>query len=167
MTTHSVTYNTFRIERMYPVQPASVFAAFTASDAKAHWMSGDNDPDAEVTNDAELDFRVGGHERFEFTEEDGRKMTYDARYYDIVPDRRIVYSYEMYADEARISVSVATIEFLVGSAGTSLTWTEQGVYLDGHDQPELREGGTSWMLDNLSEYLAPRSADTATSVGRG
>jgi uncharacterized protein YndB with AHSA1/START domain len=167
MTKHSVTYNTFTVERLYPVQPARVFAAFAASDAKARWMSGDNDPVSDATASAAFDFSIGGHERFEFTEEDGRKMTYDAHYYDIVPDCRIVYSYEMYADDARISVSVATIEFLVGSAGTSLTWTEQGVYLDGLDQPELREGGTSWMLDNLAEYLAHRSAEAASAPGLG
>jgi uncharacterized protein YndB with AHSA1/START domain len=45
----------------------------------------------------EFDFRVGGHERFGFGYE-GRTFDYDAVYYDIVPDQRIVYCYEMYAD---------------------------------------------------------------------
>jgi uncharacterized protein YndB with AHSA1/START domain len=159
MTERAVNYNTFRIERTYPASPMHVFAAFSNSDAKARWMSGEHEPSADVVNTAEFDFRVGGHERFEFAEEDGRAMSYDARYYDIVPDRRIVYSYEMYADGDRISVSVATIEFLRDAAGTNLSWTEQGVYLDGLDQPELREGGTSWMLDNLTEHLARQTSE--------
>jgi uncharacterized protein YndB with AHSA1/START domain len=78
-----------------------------------------------------------------------------------VPDQRIVYSYEMYADDARLSVSVATIEFAKSGDGTALTWTEQGAYLDGIDgqqAPGLREGGTSEMLDGLARYLTPVSS---------
>jgi uncharacterized protein YndB with AHSA1/START domain len=73
-----------------------------------------------------------------------------------VPDQRIVYSYEMYADDARISVSVATIEFAKSGDGTALTWTEQGAYLDGIDGPQagdIRKGGTEEILDGLARYL--------------
>lgn len=58
----------------------------------------------------------------------------------------------MYADDARISVSVATIEFANSGAGTALTWTEQGAYLDGVDgaqAPALRIAGTTELLDSL------------------
>ena len=74
-----------------------------------------------------------------------------------MPDQRLVYSYEMYADGLRSSVSVATIEFVETEDGTTLTWTEQGAYLDGfdgQDAPRLRQGGTSEMLDGLAKYLA-------------
>ena len=104
-----------------------------------------------------FDFRVGGHERFGFGYQ-GVSYRYDARYYEITPGRRIIDSYEMYADEVRISVSIATIEF-AGSAdgtGTSLTWTEQGAFLDGFDGPDassLRQGGTEAMLEGLAKYL--------------
>ena len=87
---------------------------------------------------------------------DGTTFRYDALYYDIVPDQRIIYTYEMYADDARISVSVATIEFAKTSDGTALTVTEQGTYLDGIDGPQapsLREEGVTEMLDNLTGYL--------------
>ena len=73
-----------------------------------------------------------------------------------MPDQRIVYSYEMYADGVRISVSVTTIEFAKSGDGSTLTWTEQGAYLDGIDgaqAPALREEGTTEMLDSLARYL--------------
>jgi hypothetical protein len=65
----------------------------------------------------------------------------------------------MYADDVRISVSVATIEFAptADGAGTALTWTEQGAFLDGFDGPDasaLRQGGTQEMLEGLAKYLA-------------
>jgi uncharacterized protein YndB with AHSA1/START domain len=81
---------------------------------------------------------------------------YDGRYYDIVTDSRIVYSYEMYVDGARISVSVAAIEFAGSGSSTQLTWTEQGVYLDGYngaEAPEMRKGGTIDMPNGLTAYL--------------
>jgi uncharacterized protein YndB with AHSA1/START domain len=155
MTDRSVIHDTFSIERTYPAAPSRVFAAFASREAKDAW--GD-DPDVGSAPDAgpaEFDFRPGGRERFASTYE-GRTYRYDALYYDIVPDQRIVYSYEMYADDARISVSVATIEFAKSGGGTALTWTEQGAYLDGIDgsqAPALRQGGTTEMLDGLARYL--------------
>ena len=63
----------------------------------------------------------------------------------------------MYAGDARISVSVATIEFAKSDGGTARTWTEQGDYLDGiagAQAPALRQEGTAEMLDGLTRYLS-------------
>jgi uncharacterized protein YndB with AHSA1/START domain len=158
MTEQPVIHNTFVIERTYPTPVSRVFAAFTTKEAQDIWRdTGDLDPSESSTNggDSEFDFRVGGHERFGFGYQ-GVSQRYDATYYDIVPERRIIYSYEMYADDVRSSVSVATIEFVPVDGGTALTWTEQGAYLngvDGAEAPHLRRGGTSEMLDGLAKYL--------------
>jgi len=152
MTERSVNHATFVIERTYPAHPAKVFAAWADSAAKDVWM---DDPDYPSDGSkAEMDFRVGGHERFGGLNPDGTNYRYDAVYYDIVPDHRIVYGYEMYAGEDRMSVSLATVEIVSDRGGTKLTYTEQGAFLDGIDKPEAREEGTAWMLDNLGKYLA-------------
>ncbi|HEX9065055.1 MAG TPA: SRPBCC family protein [Streptosporangiaceae bacterium] len=152
----SVIHDTFAIERTYPAAPPRVFAAFASAEAKSAWGdTGNLEPAAGDAGVTEFDFRVGGRERFGITME-GVTYRYDARYYDIVPDQRIVYSYEMYADDARISVSLATIEFVKHGDGTALTWTEQGAYLDGIDGPQapaLRQEGTAEMLGNLTGYV--------------
>ncbi len=153
MTARSVIHDTFTIERTYPAATSRVFAAFASEEAKNTWGA---EPDADAApGDTEFDFRVGGRERFSNKWQD-TTYRYDALYYDIVPDQRIVYSYEMYANDARISVSVTTIEFAKSGEGTTLTYTEQGAFLDGIDGPqasELRQGGTAEMLDNLVGYL--------------
>jgi uncharacterized protein YndB with AHSA1/START domain len=155
MTDRSVSHGTFVIERRYPAPPAKVFGAWADGAAKEIWM---DDPDYKSDGGQyELDFRVGGHERFGGLAPDGKPYRYDALYYDIVPDHRIVYNYEMYAADDRMSVSLATVEIVPDQDGTKLTYTEQGAFLDGIDKPEAREEGTAWMLDNLGKYLASRA----------
>jgi uncharacterized protein YndB with AHSA1/START domain len=158
MTDRSVIHDTFSIERTYPAAPSRVFAAFASAEAKSAWGdTGGLEPAEGEAGIKEFDFRPGGRERFGIKVQ-GTTYRYDALYYDVVPDQRIVYSYEMYADGARMSVSVATIEFAKSGDGTVLTWTEQGAYLDGIDgqeAPALRNGGTAEMLDGLARYLTP------------
>jgi uncharacterized protein YndB with AHSA1/START domain len=159
MTERTVTCNTFTIERTLAASPERVFEAFANANQKAQWLApvDDEAPD-DVFAHAEFDFKVGGHERFTFVEADGRTMRYDATFYDIVPTQRIVYSYEMYSNDSRISISVASIQILEGANTTTLVWTEQGAFLDGLDTSDLREGGTSWLLDNMAEYLDARGS---------
>jgi uncharacterized protein YndB with AHSA1/START domain len=155
MTDRSVNHSTFVIERTYPAHPAKVFAAWADAAAKEVWM---DDPDFKSDGTVpQLDFRVGGHEHFGGLTPEGSTYRYDATYYDIVPDRRIVYCYEMYAGDDRMSVSVATVDMVPVRTGTKLTYTEQGVFLDGIDKPEAREEGTNWLLDNLGKYLESRA----------
>ncbi len=158
MSERPVIHDTFELERTFPASVSRVFAAFASKEAKEAW--GDTGDLTEAgpadAGDTEFDFSIGGHERFGFGYQDV-SYRFDARYYDIVPDQRIIYSYEMYANGARISVSVATIKFAATPEGTALTWTEQGAYLDGFDGPEapqFRREGTAEMLDALAKYLA-------------
>jgi uncharacterized protein YndB with AHSA1/START domain len=157
MTEQAVIHDTFAIERTYPASVSRVFAAFASKEAKDAWGdTGDLSEPGPDAGESEFDFRIGGRERFGMGYQ-GTSYRYDALYYDIVPDHRIIYSYEMYANDARISVSVATIEFAATGEGTALTWTEQGAYLDGFDgdqAPRLRQGGTEEMLEGLAKYLA-------------
>jgi uncharacterized protein YndB with AHSA1/START domain len=157
MTQPSVIHDAFSIARTYPATVPRVFGAFASQEAKNTWGdTGDLESSDADGAQTEFDFRTGGRERFGFRYQ-GTTYRYDALYYDIVADQRIVYSYEMYADDTRISVSVATIEFAETSDGAALTWTEQGAYLDGFDGPgasQLRSEGTAEMLDGLEKYLA-------------
>jgi uncharacterized protein YndB with AHSA1/START domain len=156
MTERSANHTTFVVERSYPVAPSRAFAAWASWDAKAIWM---DDPDYKSDgSEPEFEFRIGGHERFGGLTPEGSTYRYDATYYDIIENQRIVYCYEMYASEERMSVSIATVEFTPDRDCTRLTYTEQGVFLDRIDKPEDREGGIEFMLDNLASYLASSAA---------
>jgi|SRR5215469_2327068 len=154
MTDRCVTHGTFVVERRYQAPPAAVFEAWADAAAKQVWM---DDPDFKSDGtEYSLDFQIGGHERFGGLLPDGQSYRYDAQYYDIVPDQRIVYSYEMYGGQERTSVSLTTVEIAGEAGGTKLTYTEQGAFLDGIDKPEEREHGVGFILDGLGSYLASR-----------
>jgi uncharacterized protein YndB with AHSA1/START domain len=147
----SAQHATFVIERNYDFPPAQVFAAWASPEAKGRWFVA---PRKEWKPDIrELDFRVGGRERLVGTWASGTVTDFDSVYQDIVPDRRIVYSYAMHLDDRRISVSLATVEFRPAGAGTKLILTEQGAFLDGYDDSGSRERGTRALLDNLDAAL--------------
>jgi uncharacterized protein YndB with AHSA1/START domain len=101
----------------------------------------------------EMDVRPGGHERVMGRWASGVVTTFDAVYFDVVPNRRLVYCYELRKDERKISVSLATIELAPAGAGTRLRITEQGAFLDGYDDAGAREHGTGLLLDRLGASL--------------
>jgi len=156
MTQRSVTHATFCIERDYDAAPARVFRAFSDADAKAQWFAG---PDDWTAEESEMDFRVGGREVSKGGPKGGPVHAFNAIYQDIVPDERIIYSYDMHLGETRISVSVTTIELKPRGAGTHLVFTEQGAFLDGFDNPALREEGTRELLEALDRALRRQTAN--------
>jgi len=152
MTTSTAAHDTFVIEREYDVPVTEVFRAWADPQLKARWFTGSVDS---LGDGYELDFRVGGREVNRGGPPGGPVYTYESVFRDIVPDQRIVYTYEMHAGEDRISVSVATVEFRGDGSTTHLRLTEQGVFLDGHDTSAQREEGTRALLDSLGASLDP------------
>jgi uncharacterized protein YndB with AHSA1/START domain len=147
----SVVHDSFVLERTYPASPERVFAAWTTVEAKSQWFG--NDDEIDSVGEHSLDFRVGGHEHLSAVA-GGVTFDFDATYYDIVPNSRIVWSYDMRMNGTRISVSVATIELTPVPGGTTLVMTEQGAFLDGLDTNAQRREGTEQFLDSLGGYLA-------------
>jgi uncharacterized protein YndB with AHSA1/START domain len=151
MTERSAVHDTFVLDRHFRAEPGRVFAAFADPAAKAKWFGG---PAEMKREDEEFDFREGGRETAVTVFADGTRFGYYATYIDIVPDERIVYTYEMTMNGQRISVSVATVEVRPGAdGGTEFVLTEQGVYLDGLDEPAQRKHGTGELLNALAASL--------------
>lgn len=151
MTERSAVTDSFVLDRHFDAPPARVFRAFADPQAKAKWFGG---PAEMKREDEEFDFREGGRESSVGIFSDGTRFGFYVSYHDIVPDQRIVYTYEMTMNGERISVSVATVEMRAGAAGgTDFVLTEQGVYLDGLDTPAQRRAGTEDLLAKLADSL--------------
>ena len=150
MNATSTQHDTFIIERRLSSSPARVFAAFADQKKKARWFGCVEGWEvAEHT----LDFRVGGREVWRGGPPGSTPHRNDTYYHDIVPDQRIVWSYAMQVGGRRISVSLSTLELSPDGTGTRMRFTEQGVFLDGHDGIAERERGTKDLLDNLERAL--------------
>lgn len=151
MTDRSTIHANFTIERTFPVPPEVVFQAFADPEKKAQWFGGGDWEKIESS----FDFRPGGSEVDVARSPEGIEVGFYLRYYDIVDDERIVYSYDMTNGPARASLSVATIELeSTGDGGTRYTHTEHGAFLDGHHDAAGREEGTIGITDQLGAYLA-------------
>ncbi len=139
MSNRSTVHDTFVIDRTFAFKREFVYAAWTSAEAKSKWFVG--------PSGWELQLRG--------------TTFFDARYHEIVPNERIVYVYDMHTNDARGSISLATIEFKERKEGTGLIITEQGVFLDGHYDVRDRERGTQGLIDQLEQALQ-RQAATAT-----
>jgi uncharacterized protein YndB with AHSA1/START domain len=146
----SVEHATFSVERNFGATREQVFAALTDPSAKAKWFGGG---DGYTLISREMDVRPGGRERVKGRWQSGIVSSFDAIYLDVVPNERIVYTYEMHLDERKISVSLATFELKAAGSGTHLLLTEQGAFLDGYDDAGSRERGTNFLVDALAASL--------------
>lgn len=151
-----VTHGTFTIERRYPTNAEKVFAAFSDKSVKRRWYT---DSRVMISEEFEMDFRVGGRDlaRFRFSDASpfpGVPLAYHTTYLDIVPNKRLVYSYSLVMADKIISASLVTFEFIPTDGGTDVLFTEQGAYFEGADGPEMRKKGWGDLLDKVGQVLA-------------
>jgi uncharacterized protein YndB with AHSA1/START domain len=150
MTGRSVTHATFSVERIYDASPADVFAAFSDKASKRRWFV---EGEGFEIGGFDMDFRPGGIESSTFRFGDGPWVRSDMIYHDIVENERIIFSYSMSIGSSPFSVSLGTMQLVPEGGGTRLVYTEQGAYLDGHDDVAGREVGSRGLLEALAREL--------------
>ena len=146
------THGQFTLSRLLRASPAQVFATFANPAVKAKWCPGNP---AFTQTERSMDVRPGGRERLKGRWPQGLVTCFDAVYFDVVENERLVYAYEMHLDERKISVSLATLTMAPEGEGTRLTVTEQGAFLNGYADGGARETGTAGLLDGLARWLEP------------
>ncbi len=145
MIERSIVHATFTLERTYPLPPARVFEAWADPKIKARWFAGSPD-------NYEMEFRPGGIEHNHAVHE-GKRMTWESLYREIVHGERIVYTSVLSEDDTVATASLTTVEFVDDGGGTKLVLVEAGAYLDGREQPAWREEGTGDWLEALGRHL--------------
>src|SRR5215470_15420421 len=121
----SQVYGTFVIERTFSAPVATVWHALSDNAARDEWFGGGAEFDL---HDKSHDFRVGGRAVEEGQWHGGPRSRFEATYTDIVEQQRIVFTYDMWANERHMSTSLTTIVPEPDATSTRLTYTEQGVH---------------------------------------
>lgn len=78
------------MDGLFPAPPARLFKAWTTPEEVVQWFGAA--PGSLET--AEIDLTVGGRWRFTFSEQDGVKVGFQGEYLEIIPDARLVFSWQ-------------------------------------------------------------------------
>ena len=148
----SVVHGVFTIRRRFAASCAQVYRALSNTEAKGRWFPG---AEGFVALEREMDVRPGGRERLRGRWPNGLITTFDAIYFDVVPNERLVYAYDLLYEDRKLSVSLATLQIEADGGGARLTLTEQGAFFDGYDDAGSREHGTGALLEKLAASLDP------------
>lgn len=139
------------IGRELSASPRHVFRFWSEAQLKARWSR--CHPDWLVLEDR-FDFRVGGTEAKRWHTPKGDEQTFHAHYLDIVPERRIIYAYEMSFAGTRLSASLVTVTFETAGRKTKMTFTEQLAILTGGTAArDQRLVGTEEGLERLVDVV--------------
>ncbi|MET8797245.1 SRPBCC family protein [Nocardia sp. NPDC004568] len=116
-----------RIERVFHAPRERVWDAYTRLEQLTQWWGRGNRLDVE-----RWEFRVGGHWRF-VEHADGQSHGFEGRIREIVPQERIVQSFEWDGMPAHVAIDAATFEDL-GDGRTRVVTVSQ------FHTPEERDG---------------------------
>lgn len=116
-----------RIERIFNASRERVWAAYSRVEQLAQWWGRGNRLDIE-----RWEFRPGGHWRF-VEHSDGETHGFEGRFREIVPQERIVQSFEWDGMPAHVAIDAATFEDL-GDGRTKVVTVSQ------FHTPEERDG---------------------------
>lgn len=149
-------HTSFVVERELSTSRRHAFRFWSEAELKARW-SGCH-PDWLVLEDT-FDFRVGGTEVKRWRTPNGDEPTFHAYYLDIVPEKRIIYAYEMSFAGRRLSASLVTIAFETIGRKTKMSFTEQvAILAGGIAARDQRLVGTEEGLDRLVEVVESERA---------
>jgi uncharacterized protein YndB with AHSA1/START domain len=137
---------TLTLSRSYPVAPEKVWRAWTDPEALKAWWGPGNEP----VSLAALDVRVGGRFRIVFGGPDGKAHQCAGEYREVVPNRRLVFTWT-WPNSTPERQSLVTITLRPVGAGTELVLLHEQFFdaavRDGHRR------GWSGALEKLERFL--------------
>ena len=136
-----------QIRRIYPQPVAAVYAAWSDPEQIKHWMGPSDDfGEAEVT----IDVRVGGRYRYIMHAPDGEVHRVGGVFREIVPDRKLVYTWAWESTPER--ESLVTVTIAADGDGSLLTLHHEQFFdqkaRDGHER------GWTGTLDKLERLFS-------------
>ena len=116
---HTPVKPSLTLKRRFNAPPERVYAAWTQPDQISRWFG----PAGIVVTSAAFDARVGGAFRISATASDGERHQVGGVIREVVPNRRLVYTWAWHTTQER--QSLVTVEFKPDGEGTLLTLTHE------------------------------------------
>lgn len=133
--------------RKFDAAPGKVWRALTEPEMLKQWMKPD---DATKVSTAEIDLRVGGRYRIVMRPADGEEHDVRGTYREIVPNRKLVYTWAWKSTPDR--ESLVTVELHAAGGGTELKLTHE--QFADEQARDKHQHGWSGCLASLERALA-------------
>jgi uncharacterized protein YndB with AHSA1/START domain len=136
------------IVRFINVPTNRVYSAWTDPVQLKEWFGPENVRTRKITADA----RVGGKYRWDLTSPEGEEMSAFGEYKELVPGKKIVFTWQWEDDEAwENRSSVVTIELRERRGGTELRLRHE--QLPSEESRDRHNEGWNSLVDRLEQFL--------------
>jgi uncharacterized protein YndB with AHSA1/START domain len=140
-----------KLTRRFRAPPERVFRAFTDLATLQKWWG----PKGFTLPKARLDPRPGGTYRFDMHAPSGSVHVLTGTFREVVPPRRLVYSWIWLDGDMKGGETLVTLEFRPWGAGTELRLVHEG--FPGAAARNSHRGGWSQCFDRLGALLRGRA----------
>jgi uncharacterized protein YndB with AHSA1/START domain len=148
MTTKAAEKTSLEVTRFINAPRARVYRAWTDPEQLKEWWG----PEGVRTRKITTDVRVGGEYRWDLINQDGEEMTVHGEYRELVPNEKIVFTWQWDDDEAwQNRTSVVTVEFSDRDGGTEVRLTH--VQLPSEASRDRHTEGWNSVIDRLEKFL--------------
>lgn len=136
------------IKRFINAPPARVYAAWTDPAQLKEWFG----PEMVRTRNFIADPRVGGKYRWDLTNQDDEEMSAFGEYRELIPDKKIVFTWQWDDDEVwKNRTSLVTVELSNREGGTELRFKHE--QLPSEESRDRHNEGWNSVLDRLEKFL--------------
>jgi uncharacterized protein YndB with AHSA1/START domain len=136
------------IRRFINATPDRVYAAWTDPAQLKAWFGPENVRTRSIT----ADVQVGGKYRWDLTTPEGEEMSAFGEYRELLPGRKIVFTWQWDDDEAwKNQTSLVTVELSEHCDGTELRLKHE--QLPSEESRDRHSEGWNSLLDQLERFL--------------
>ncbi len=151
MSNSNTHHGTVAVERSIGAPIARVYAAFADPAEREKWGA---PSDTAVFLYEETDFRVGGRDVARCGTMNDPRFRVEARYVDIVPERRVVWTETITEMGQRIlAANLTTLEFITDGQRTSVRVTVQVTSFVGPGMINNTKAGHTGSLEGMARHL--------------
>ena len=137
------------IVRFINVPTERVYEAWTDPAQLRQWFGPENVRTLKIS----ADVRVGGNYRWDLTSPEGEEMSAFGEYKELIPGKKIVFTWQWDDDEAwENRTSVVTIELFERGGGTELRLKHE--QLPSEESRDRHNEGWNSLLDRLEQFIS-------------